>query len=266
VNEGFFTCIRGEGPLAAVALHSSHDVREEVAALFAISDEDRLREEDPYTDAWTAVAPTRIVARRSRFEVDLNRPREKAVYIEPKDAWDLKVWRRRPSRELIERSLAEYDGFYATLKDILYELAGRHGGFVILDMHSYNHRRDGPDAPAAPQDENPDLNIGTDTMNRDLWAPLVDRFMDDMINCRFRGSGLDVRENVKFGGGHLAHQVHEWFPDRGCVIAVEYKKIFMDEWTGKPYMDAIDAVTESIRSAVPGILEEFVGILESRKQ
>ena len=32
-------------------------------------------------------------ARRSRFEVDLNRPREEAVYRVPEDCWGLDVWR-----------------------------------------------------------------------------------------------------------------------------------------------------------------------------
>ena len=39
----------------------------------SISDDDRRREEDPFTSRWTTVAPNRIIPQRSRFEVDLNR-------------------------------------------------------------------------------------------------------------------------------------------------------------------------------------------------
>ena len=71
---------RGEGPLVATAVHAGHAVRDNVFAQLALDDGERLREEDPFTDAWMEIAPIRVVALRSRFEVDLNRPREKAVY------------------------------------------------------------------------------------------------------------------------------------------------------------------------------------------
>ena len=38
---------------------------------------------------------------------------------------------------------------------------------------------------------------------------------------------LDVRENVNFRGGQLAQWAHSTFPDRACVLALEFKKIFM---------------------------------------
>ena len=65
--------VQGEGPLIAVAVHAGHAVRAELAGLFALSADGRLREEDPYTGEWAELAPTRIVAHHSRFEVDLNR-------------------------------------------------------------------------------------------------------------------------------------------------------------------------------------------------
>ena len=118
---------------------------------WALPEPDRLREEDPYTGSWTAVAGTRIVGRRSRFEVDLNRPREKAVYRTPADAWGLRVWRSDPGENLISASLAEYDAFYSYVRGVLTDVRKRHGIFVVFDLHSYNHRRDGPDAsPGGP--------------------------------------------------------------------------------------------------------------------
>ena len=69
----------GERPLVAVALHHGHDLRPEVRQFVALSDEERLREEDPYTGRWAELASTRFIVHRSRFEMDLNRPRPKAV-------------------------------------------------------------------------------------------------------------------------------------------------------------------------------------------
>ncbi|NIP86404.1 MAG: N-formylglutamate amidohydrolase, partial [Planctomycetales bacterium] len=77
----------GQGPFVAAAVHDGHAVRDELVERLAISESDRLREEDPFTGMWTSLAATRIIGLRSRFELDLNRPREKAVYRTPEDCW-----------------------------------------------------------------------------------------------------------------------------------------------------------------------------------
>src|SRR5947207_14818870 len=112
----------GDGPLVACAVHDGHDVRAEVAACLRLNDAQRRYEEDPFTANWTSIAPTRIVARRSRFEVDFNRPREKAIYMTPEDAWGLDVWRCSPAPELVAKSLQTYDDFYADLRRLLQRL------------------------------------------------------------------------------------------------------------------------------------------------
>ena len=51
----------------------------------------------------------------------------------------------------------------------------------------------------------------------------------------FNGRRLDARENVAFQGrGALTRFVHNRYPRRGCAIAIELKKFYMDEWTGVP--------------------------------
>ena len=249
---------RGEGPLVATAIHDGHAAREEVAALFALGEDGRLREEDPFTGAWTAVAPTRVVGLRTRFEVDLNRPRDKAVYRVPADAWGLDVWNRPPGDDLVACSLAEYDAFYDSMRGLLGEIERSHGRFVVYDLHTYNHRRDGPDGPEADPEANPQVNIGTGTMDRARWAPLVDRFIDDLRAFDFPGGRLDVRENVKFQGGNWSRWIHETFPGSGVSIAIEFKKFFMDEWTGRPDPVLVEAIGGALQSTVEGALEELV--------
>ncbi|MDH3456219.1 MAG: N-formylglutamate amidohydrolase [Gemmatimonadota bacterium] len=247
----------GDGPLVALAIHDGHSVRSEVAARLALDDDARLREEDPYTARWTALAPTRIVVSRSRFEVDLNRPRDRAVYREPSDAWGLDLWRSPLPDDLVERSLAQYDEFYATIHDVLERVIRRAGQFVVYDLHSYNHRRDGPDAAPADPDANPQVNLGTGSMDRQRWAPVVDRFVEGLRAWPFPGGGLDVRENVKFRGGHLSRWIHETFPGAGCALAIEFKKFFMDEWTGQPNEEAIDAIGRALTATTTGVLDEL---------
>ena len=97
------------------------------------------------------------------------------------------------------------------------DLQERHGRFFVFDLHAYNHRRAGPDAPAADPEANREVNIGTGTMDRAYWAPVVDRFIADLRSFDFLGRHLDVRENVKFVGRGFPRFVHETFPRTGCA-------------------------------------------------
>ena len=249
--------IEGDSPLVATAIHDGHNLREELADLIALEEQERLREEDPFTGVWTAVAETRLIAQRSRFEMDLNRPREKAVYLTPEDCWGLRVWKEGLSPEIVERSLAQYDAFYIELRRLFSELEKRFGRFVVFDIHSYNHRRNGPNSPPENPEENPEVNVGTGTMNREKWSPIVERFMDDLRSFDFLGRKLDVRENVKFKGGNMARWTHKNFSESGCVLALEFKKFWMDEWTGKPDKTQVEAIHQALASTVPGVLEEL---------
>lgn len=245
----------GDGPLVACALHDGGAVRAEVAAVLRISPDERRVEEDPYTADWTTIAPTRIVARRSRFEVDLNRPRHLAIYSSPDKAWGLDVWRSPPLPDLVERSLTVYDEFYAHMRHVLERLVARHGRVVVFDLHSYNHRRSGRDAPAADPQENPEINLGTRSLDRVYWSRVVERWLAEMRGFDYLGGRLDVRENVRFFGGHFSAWIHQQFPGRVCTLAIEVKKIFMDEWTGRLDEARHRAVGEALHRAAAGALE-----------
>jgi N-formylglutamate amidohydrolase len=217
----------------------------------------RFVEEDPFTDQLTAVAPTSIVVHRSRFEVDMNRARERSVYRTPGDAWGLTVWRGPLPAAVRQRSLRLYDRFYADLSAVLARAGAGGRPFVVLDLHSYNHRRGGPDAPPADPAGNPEINVGTGSLDRERWGGLVDRFMADLRTVEVGGRPLDVRENVRFRGGHLSRWVHAAFGGQACCLAVEVKKFFMDERTGELDETAWAGVREAMAATVPGILGEI---------
>lgn len=233
----------GDGPIVATAIHDGHDLRPEAAEAMALSDAERLLEEDPFTGEAILDVPTHVIAHRSRFEVDLNRPPEGAVYRTPEQSWGLQVWKQESQTALVERSLAIHADYYRMLGNLLDEVALRHERFVLIDVHSYNHRRKGPDSDPTPQDQAPDINIGTFSMPRDHWAFLIDPLMEALRQSDFNGRRLDVRENVAFEGrGYQARFVHQRYPLRGCAIAFEFKKFYMDEWTGVPDRSEIAAM------------------------
>ena len=228
----FSTITRGDSQVITAAIHDGHDLRPEVASIMKLDDAGRLREEDPWTGEIAKISDTRIIGHRSRFEVDLNRAEEEAVYRRPEDAWGLDVWEREPSDEIVEDSLALYDQFNREVFELLDESVEQFGKVILFDLHSYNHRRNGPNADPADPLENPEINVGTGHINHAIFRPVIDTFIETLSSQPFQGRTLDVRENIKFRGGNFARRIHQRYPDTVCVLAVEFKKVFMDEWTG----------------------------------
>lgn len=253
-EDAWWTAGRGASPVVGTAVHDGHAVRHDLLELMDIAEDGRLREEDPFTGAMIGDLANRIVFHRSRFEIDLNRPRDGAVYLRPEQSWGVKVWRKQPADALVEKALAVHDAYYAMLEDYLRGVEASHGRFVVLDIHSYNHRRAGAHAAAADPEGAPEINIGTFSMDRRRWAPVVDAFIAVARGFGFRGRQFDVRENVAFQGrGEQTRFVHERFPQTGCAIAVEFKKFFMDEWTGVADEAAVSALRDLINASVPAL-------------
>ena len=245
--------------MLVTAIHAGHELRSEALALTALSDEERRREEDPFTDRWVDIAENSIVVSRSRFEVDLNRPRESAVYREPSDAWGLHVWKSAPPDDFVSDSLALYDNFYAEVGELCDGLVASHGHFVVLDLHSYNHRRLGPDRPVDDPEANPEINLGTESVPPELRS-LVDVFANALATHPFDQGHLDVRENVKFRGGQMTRWINERYGSRGCSIAVEIKKIYVDEWSG----DLNESIAVEIGAAIGSAAEATRSVLADR--
>ncbi|MGO4831068.1 N-formylglutamate amidohydrolase [Rhizobiaceae sp. 2RAB30] len=256
-----WTITLGDSPVVGTAIHSGGDVRSACRSLMCLAETDRLREEDPFTEQFIADFPTQVVVHRSRFEVDLNRARDQAVYLSPEQSWGLEVWGERPADAVVAESLSFHDAYYGALKRVLTDIEKRHGRFVLVDVHSYNHRRGGPEANPMAQDLAPDINIGTFSMDRERWAPVVDPFIETLRGHRLRGRPIDVRENVSFQGrGEQTRFVHANFPKTGCAIAIEFKKIFMDEWSGEPDWEAIGQLRAALASAVPVLEKSLRGM------
>jgi hypothetical protein len=253
-DDAWWSVVRGDGPVIATAIHHGSGLRRETAGLMNLAPAARIREEDPWTGDMIEPVPTRVVVHRSRFEVDLNRSRDQAVYRTPEQAWGLPVWRETPSDELVARSLALHDRFYEGMRALLDGLVRDHGHFVLLDVHSYNHRRDGVTAPPTDPARAPEINLGTFSMPPGRWEHLLRAVEDTVRGFDFRGRRLDIRRDVAFQGkGELARFVHAHYPKTGCAIALEVKKFYMDEWTGVPHRGDITALQRLFAALVPAL-------------
>ena len=232
----------------ATAIHNGHLTRNSIVDLFNLNDDERLREEDPFTANWVNISDNNIVVHHSRFETDVNRPREKAVYIKPEDAWGLNIWKEEPQEEIILDSLSVFDGFYVEVKKYFDALFLQHENIVVYDIHSYNHRRESRDKEADPE-KNPEINIGTKNMDLHKWQPLVNKLVNSFKSFDYDGRTLDVRENIKFKGGYFGQWLYEQYGKKICPISIEFKKFFMDEWTGEPFKKDIQLINELLQAS-----------------
>ena len=116
MKRSFWLIETDHSPIVATALHCGHKLRSDLKDKIALDESERLREEDPFTDIFTEVIKNHIIDSHTRFEVDFNRPRDKAIYKYPDDAWGLHIWHTALSKSEIQKSLSSYDLFYKELK------------------------------------------------------------------------------------------------------------------------------------------------------
>ncbi len=237
---------------AGIAIHAGDRVRDEILKCMAVSQEDRYREEDPHTDRFIRDFPIQIIGRDSRFEYDINRKRETAVYQTPEMAWGLDVLNMPLSNALIRRSLKKYDEFHA-LMDILADyLCGQHEHGVIFDCHSYNYQRE--ERRPWYEDEKPVINVGTGPVNRERFAHTIDDLMSRLSKISVEDRPIDVGENVVFKGGHLSQRLSKAHHDTLLVLAIEFKKVFMDEHSGELYEEVLEKLAEQFSKAATACL------------
>ena len=213
------------------------------------------------TDYFLTAADNLARANRSRFECDLNRPRERCISNDPEDTWGLKIWREDLPEEQMENSRRLHDSFYAEIEALCERLIASHGRILVLDLHSFNHMREGPEGEPAPQESNPDIDLGVTELNPDIYGGLLERFTRALRAEELRGRTPDVRHNKRFpDGGNFPEWVYARFGDAACTITVEYKKVFMDEWGAEADILALQHLRFGVLRAVEVAREELEGL------
>ena len=227
-NYYFGDCAR---PLLALAIHNGHFIREDLLKLTKVSDADRLREEDPHTGSVAALFCNHIIVHSSRFEADLNRTPASAIYQQAQDCWGLDVRHGEISTGLLDKIYSDYREWYAVLYYHVQRLVQKNGSLVVLDLHSYNHHRGGPDAPPDPQIDNPDIILGRNNLP-EKYYPRIEALRSRLDGKLLCGKPIDCRCDVKFPGGALSRKLNNDFAGKVLTVAVEFKKFWMDEHSG----------------------------------
>lgn len=249
--------MRYSSPIIATAIHNGHYIRPDLRDNLLISDSERRREEDPFTDEIISSFENKIVVNTSRFEVELNRRREHAIYKTPEDCWGLEVWKKPLTEAQIKQSLQEYDDFYRRLKLAVQETITTFGYAIVVDVHSYNHNRLGDGKPFDSGEENPQIILGSSNMPSTFMPSL------ELIQARFReniyeGAELDCRIDIKYPGGTMPRFLHTTFPQQVFALAIEFKKSFMNEWTGELYREKFDDLISAFHSIIPLLQKDLI--------
>ena len=230
-------------PILFLSIHSGNHLSPNIREKISISDNDRMREEDPYTDLFINDKKNHIIQLTSRFEYDLNRHRDNSVYKSPEDCWGLKIYQNENLTDLeINNALQKHDDFYEKLTSVIDNFLSKYERIFVWDIHSYNHHRNGLNQPFDSDEENPEIILGTNryAFMPDKWKPLINQIelflknkeiSEIYPNRSLKSTNLDVRQNIKYPGGYLSQYLNSKYSTRLCCVAIEFKKIWMNEWT-----------------------------------
>lgn len=242
IEDGAFTIkIEEYGFFICTAIHNGHRIRPQLQQLCALSDAERLHEEDPYTADIISSMPITLVVNDSRYEYDLNRSEAECVYEE---AWGKTVWSRPLHVEEKKRSIEKHRLFYRVLKALVAKIESLHDNCLVYDVHSYNYQR------SDSMGDLPVFNTGTRQLDTRRWGPIIDHWVKTLGKCEL--PNIDVRssaDEVFYGMGHLATFVKAHF-DNTLVLPTEVKKVFMDENSGDLYPLVLAELQEAFKQSL----------------
>lgn len=245
-GNGFFLRISKYHPWIATAIHDGGGFREELKAKTLKTPLQRWYEEDPCTGQMVNAAPIFLKGLDSRFEYDLNRGPENAVY---ETAWGEECWKEELSAEEKERSLQKHRDYYTVLNTIIEKLEREFGRVVLYDMHSYNWKRH--------ERKVPEFNIGTEQIDQLKWQNEIESWAKELSHIDIPRNVNNTTINDVFKGrGYQLKQTTERFSNT-LVLATEISKIYCDELRGEVYQDIVDSVSSQLGKAMRSHAEAF---------
>lgn len=224
----FYLKIDDYVPVVATAIHDGHHLPDDLKLQCALSESERLYEEDPFTGRFIQESPITFIGQDSRYYYDLNRLPDEAIYDV---AWGRSVWRVPLSETQRERALKRYERCYTVMHHLLSVLESSFQGETLLlfDIHSYNYKRWGREVP--------EINIGTSQISRNQWGKTLDRYLE-LLTEHFDSFWV-AENNTFFGKGGFLGQLMHSHP-QCLVLATEFKKYFCDEEHGEVFHEAVE--------------------------
>ncbi len=234
-------------PYVCGAVHDGHQFRKELWEKCLHTEYDRWFEEDPCTKEFVKTHPIVIAGCDSRFEYDLNRDPENAIY---EDAWGKKLWKEPLTDFQIQQSLAKHAVFYEVVHALIEKLEEKFGVLVVYDMHSYNWKRWDREVPV--------INLGTSNIDNDRFGITVEDWRRSLSELELPHDIKTTSEiNDTFqGNGYFLKYITENFKNT-VVLATEFKKIYCDELQQIIFPEVVSAIEKQLQKKIKAHANSF---------
>lgn len=235
-------------PYVCGAVHDGHQFRKSLWDNCLHTEYERWYEEDPCTKEMVQSHPIVITGSDSRFEYDLNRPPETAIFD---TAWGKRLWKNPLAEAERQLSLRKHANFYRVVHALIGKIESRHGRALVFDMHSYNWKR--------WEREVPTWNLGTSNIDIKKYGAIASSWNQKLGNIKLPN---DIKPSSKIndtfqGNGHFLKYISRNFYHT-LVLATEIAKVYCDELTGIVYPEVVRAVEGQLKEMIPLQVKEFL--------
>ncbi len=230
------------------AVHDGHQLRKELWDNCLHSEYERWYEDDPATKSMVASQPIVIAGLDSRFEYDLNRAPDIAIY---EDAWGKELWKSPLTSEMRSKSMSKYHAFYQVVQALIKKIESLHQVCVVYDMHSYNWRR-------WPR-EVPTWNLGVQNVDNDKFGSCIEAWRKSLSEIKFPNDikSTSAINDTFYGNGYFLKYITSYFQNT-LVLATEVAKIYCNEYEQILFPEVISCIAEELKFRIPNHAEEFM--------
>jgi len=219
------------------AVHDGHQFRKDLWDNCLHTEYERWYEEDPETKNMVISHPIVIAGMDSRFEYDLNRAPETAIY---EDAWGKQLWKNKLPKDKKEKSLAKHSAFYKVVQALISKIEAKFGVCIVYDMHSYNWKRWDREVPT--------WNLGTSNVDNKRFGVDINDWSKSLSELQLpNGIKSTSKINDTFqGNGYFLKYISQNF-NNTLVLATEIAKVYCDEYDYIMYPEVVAAVELQLR-------------------
>ena len=234
-------------PYVCGAVHDGHQFRKELWSNCLHTEYERWYEEDPATKAMVQSLPIVIAGTDSRFEYDLNRTPETAIYT---DAWGKQLWKEPLSDKMHQKSLAKHANFYKVVHALIAKIEEKFTTCIVYDMHSYNWKR--------WEREVPTWNLGTSNVDSNRFGNAIESWRSILEKMPLPN---DIKSTSKIndtfqGNGYFLKYITYNFKNT-LVLATEIAKVYCDELNQIMYPEVVIAVEDYLKTELKKHAETF---------
>lgn len=230
------------------AIHNGRQFRKSLWNNCLHTEYERWYEEDPETKTMIQSHPIVISGNDSRFEYDLNRSPESAIYH---DAWGKQLWKEPLSNKEKEISLQKHINFYKVVYALISKLEEIHGNAIVYDIHSYNWKRWNREVPT--------FNLGAGNVNMDKYGKIVEtwRYSLSQIKLPNNIKTTSLINDVFKGNGYFLKYIMSNF-NNTLVLATEVSKIYCDELSQVIYPEVVKSIEKELKIRLKKHAIEFI--------